>query len=101
MHSMTRRTALASGAALASTAVLASCGGGDDDAETLEKIDNPDENINSEGMPIVDEQVTITLMSARPTTTAEDWNEIFRDSGDRGAHQRPRRLRAGAPGRCG
>lgn len=76
MHSMTRRTALASGAALASTAVLASCGGGDDDAETLEKIDNPDENINSEGMPIVDEQVTITLMSARPTTTAEDWNEI-------------------------
>src|SRR5690625_727878 len=76
MRPMTRRSALVSGAALASTAVLSSCGGSDDDAETLDKIANPDENINPEGMPIVDEQVTITFMSARPTTTAEDWNDV-------------------------
>ena len=41
-----------------------------------EKIDNPDENINSEGMPIVDEQVTITMMTRRSPDTAEDWNEV-------------------------
>src|SRR5690625_2042869 len=76
MRSMTRRSALVSAAPLPSTAVLSSCGGSDADAETLDMTANPDENIHPEGMPIVDEQVTTTFGSARPTTTAEDWNDV-------------------------
>lgn len=78
MRSVTRRTALASGAALASTAALAACGGGGSDKnEDLAKaIDDLDPNINAEGMPIVKEPVTITFLSARPSTTAENWDEV-------------------------
>ncbi|MDN5600549.1 MAG: hypothetical protein L0G52_08460 [Brachybacterium sp.] len=72
----TRRAALASGAALASTAVLASCGGDSDEVDTLEQIENPDENLTPEGMPIATEKITIDFLSARPSTTAEDWNEV-------------------------
>ena len=50
----TRRTVLASSAVLASTAALAACGGGDGGSDTAELIENPDDNINPEGMPIVD-----------------------------------------------
>ncbi|ATG53812.1 hypothetical protein CFK41_02720 [Brachybacterium ginsengisoli] len=72
----TRRTVLATSAVLASSAALAACGGGSESTDTSEKIDNPDDNINTEGMPIVDGPVKISLMSRRPNTTAEDWNTI-------------------------
>src|SRR5699024_3478075 len=48
----------------------------DDGNEVQEKIDNPGDNINAEGLPIVEEQVTLTFMSGRGPTTAEDWNEV-------------------------
>lgn len=73
---MTRRSVLASTAALTTAAALASCGADDDGNEVQEKIDNPGENINAEGLPIVEEQVTLTFMSGRGPTTAEDWNEV-------------------------
>src|SRR5699024_5345595 len=72
----TRRTVLASSAVLASTAALAACGGGDDGSDTAELIENPDDNINPEGMPIVEEPVTISLMTRRANTSAEDWNQV-------------------------
>src|SRR5690625_6196058 len=73
---MTRRSVLASTAALTTAAALASCGADDDGNEVQEKIDNPGDNINAEGLPIVEEQVTLTFMSGRGPTTAEDWNEV-------------------------
>ena len=73
LRPFTRRTALATGAALATTAALTSCGAGGEDSETLDKIENLDDNINAEGMPIADEKITIDFLSARPSTTAEDW----------------------------
>lgn len=76
LRPFTRRTALATGAALATTAALTSCGAGGEDSETLDKIENLDDNINAEGMPIADEKITIDFLSARPSTTAEDWNEV-------------------------
>ena len=72
----TRRAVLASSAVLASTAALTACGGGSGGADTAEKTETPDENINPEGLPIVEEPVTITLMSRRAATSAEDWNQV-------------------------
>lgn len=72
----TRRAVLATSAVLASSAALAACGGDSGGADTAEKIENPDENINPEGLPIVEEPVTITLMSRRAATSAEDWNQV-------------------------
>lgn len=73
----TRRTVLTSSAVLASTAALAACGGGSGGGvDTAEKIENPDDNLNPEGMPIVDEPVTISLMTRRANTSAEDWNQV-------------------------
>src|SRR5699024_8006672 len=48
------------------------CGCIDAGAETLDNIAIPDDNINPDGMPIDAEQATITIMSARPTTTSEE-----------------------------
>ena len=72
----TRRTVLTSSAVLASTAALAACGGDGGGAETAEKIENPDENINPDGMPIVEEPVTVSLMTRRANTAPEDWDQI-------------------------
>ena len=73
---MTRRSVLASTAALTTAAALASCGADDDGNEVQEKIDNPGDNINAEGLPIVEEQVTLTFMSGRGPTTAEDRKSV-------------------------
>ncbi|MGO1199805.1 MAG: extracellular solute-binding protein [Dermabacteraceae bacterium] len=75
MRPITRRTALASTAALASVAAITSCGGGED-SKTQEKIETLDDNVNAEDYPIVDEEVTISLLSARPPTTAETWDDV-------------------------
>ncbi|HIT75956.1 MAG TPA: extracellular solute-binding protein [Candidatus Avipropionibacterium avicola] len=75
MQPITRRTVLTSAAAIASTAALASCSR-DNGGQAQDKIDNPDENINFEGMPIVNETITISMMSKRPSGTAEDWNTV-------------------------
>src|SRR5690625_2645148 len=76
MQPLTRRTVLSSTAAFAATAALSSCDGSGGDSEAQEKIDNPDDNINAEGMPIVDEKITVTMMTRRSPDTAEDWNEV-------------------------
>src|SRR5690625_2826195 len=78
MQPLTRRTVLSSTAAFAATAALSSCDGSGGDSEAQEKIDNPDDNINAEGMPIVDEKITVTMMTRRSPDTAEDWNEVAR-----------------------
>jgi putative aldouronate transport system substrate-binding protein len=77
MRSITRRSALAGGAALATTLGLASCGGGDD-VDTEEAIASPDDNIitDTSEPKIVKEKTTISLMSGRPPTTAEDWDDV-------------------------
>src|SRR5699024_3473181 len=72
----TRRTVLTSSAVLASTAALAACGGDGGGADAAEKIENRDENINPDGMPIVEEPVTDSLMTRRANTAPEDWDQI-------------------------
>lgn len=75
MRPISRRTALASAAVLGSATLLSSCGGGGD-SQTQDKIDNPDANINPEGLPVVKEKTTIKFMSGRPPTTAESWDNV-------------------------
>ena len=75
MAPISRRTALASVAALSSAAVLGACGGGGG-SDTQERIDNPDPNVNLEGLPIVEEKVTLKFMTGRPPTTADDWDTV-------------------------
>ena len=77
MRPITRRTALTSAAALAATPLLASCGGaGGGGGDVDDQVENPDENINLEGMPIVKEAVTLKMMTRRSPNTAEDWNTV-------------------------
>ena len=78
MRPITRRSALAGGAALASTLALTSCGGGDDEIDTEGAIESPDENVitDTDDPKIVKEKTTISLMSGRPPTTAEDWDDV-------------------------
>src|SRR5690625_6814752 len=71
-----RRSVLGSTAAVTTAGGLASWGADEDGKEGQEKNDNPGDNINAEGLPIVEEQVTLTFMSGRGPTTAEDWNEV-------------------------
>jgi putative aldouronate transport system substrate-binding protein len=75
----TRRTILASSAVLASSTALAACssdGDAGEDSAIADQIAEPDENINPEGLPIVDEATTISFMTRRPNASAEDWNEV-------------------------
>ncbi len=74
MRPISRRALLASSAALASTAALSSCADSGPDIQEL--IDNPSDNINLDGLPIVKEKTTITFMSGRPPTTAADWDTV-------------------------
>ncbi|HIT74353.1 MAG TPA: extracellular solute-binding protein [Candidatus Avipropionibacterium avicola] len=76
MRPISRRTALASAATLTATGLLASCGGAGGGTDTDEQVENPDENINAEGMPIVKEPITLTMMTRRSPNTAEDWNNV-------------------------
>lgn len=77
MRPITRRSALTGGAALASTAALASCGSSDD-VDTEEAIASPDDNIITDtGNPkIVEETTTVSFMTGRPPTTAETWDDV-------------------------
>lgn len=80
MRSLTRRSVLRlSATAVAGGAVAAmasSCSSGDPTDEVSDLIDNPDPNINTSGMPIVKEKTTLRMMSGRPPSTAEDWNQV-------------------------
>src|SRR5690625_7490417 len=80
MRAITRRTALASGAAVAAGVALTSCSGGDRDAndEFQEKVENPDDNVitDTDDRRIVKKKTEITFMSGRPPTTAENWDEV-------------------------
>ena len=74
MQPITRRTALASGAALTAGATLAACSGGDDgvDEDFQNRIDTPDDNVitDADDPQIVTEKTEVTFMSGRPPTTA-------------------------------
>jgi putative aldouronate transport system substrate-binding protein len=74
-RSFTRRTALAGGTALASSAVLTSCNGSDDE-NVSEVIASPDDNVitDTSDPRIVKEKTVVKFMSRRPATTADDWN---------------------------
>lgn len=80
MRAITRRTALASGAAVAAGVALTSCSGGDRDAndEFQEKVENPDDNVitDTDDRRIVKKKTEITFMSGRPPTTAENWDDV-------------------------
>lgn len=78
MQSFTRRTALAAGVTLASTAALSACGDAESAVDVTEEIASPDENVitDTSDPQIVKEKTTVTFMSGRFQTTLEDWNEI-------------------------
>ena len=76
MPSISRRSALGLGAAAVTAPLLASCSGGGSSSQTQDKIDNPDPNINTTGMPIVNEAVTISMMTGHKPATADDWNTV-------------------------
>jgi len=80
MRSLTRRSVLRLGATAvsggAAAALLSSCSGDKPTDEVLDKINNPDPNINATGMPIVKEKTTLHMMSGRSPSTAEDWNQV-------------------------
>jgi putative aldouronate transport system substrate-binding protein len=73
--SFTRRHALVGATAMAAAGTLAACNNSDDGGDTA-GLPEPDENFNAEGMPIVDERITMTFMTGRYSTTADDWNTI-------------------------
>lgn len=75
MRPISRRTALAATAALAAPPTLASCTGGEG-TDPTDQVQNPDDNINLEGMPIVKEPITLTMMTRRSPGTAEDWDTV-------------------------
>jgi len=76
MPTISRRTALGLGAAAVSAPLLGSCSGGGSDSQTQDKIDDPDPNINPTGMPIVDEPITLTMMTGHKPATADDWDSV-------------------------
>src|SRR5699024_7516242 len=80
MRAFTRRTARASGAALAAAVALASCSGGARDAhdESQEKVENPDDNVitDTADRRIAKKKTQITFTSGRPPTTAENWDDV-------------------------
>ncbi|MFX4273235.1 extracellular solute-binding protein [Propionibacteriaceae bacterium Y1685] len=53
---------------------VSACSGGGANSETQDKIDNPGDNVNLTGMPIVKDKVTVRFLSSRPPMSAEDWN---------------------------
>jgi putative aldouronate transport system substrate-binding protein len=75
MHTFTRRTAFAGTAALATTATLSACGKNEED-DTPASLPDPDDNFNSEDMPIVDDKTTLTFMTGHFPKSAKDWNNV-------------------------
>lgn len=78
MRPITRRTALASGAALATGISLSSCSSGDADQEFQDRVDNPGDNVitDTDDPRIVTDKTEVTFMSGRPPTTAENWDDV-------------------------
>lgn len=73
MTSINRRTVFRIGAAAGATSMLAACGGG----ESEDDLDlEPDDNMNPTGMPIVDEPITLTMLTRRSPNTLEDWSQV-------------------------
>lgn len=74
---LTRRRALQLGASTAGLAAvgLLSCSG-DTRSDTQDRIENPDDNINPTGMPIVKEKITLTMMTRRYPPSLDDWNDV-------------------------
>lgn len=56
--------------------LAAACSPGGGGSETESKIENPDENINPTGMPIVKEKTTIKFMTAKKGINLDDWNKV-------------------------
>jgi putative aldouronate transport system substrate-binding protein len=78
MSSLTRRTALAGGAAAAVSVGLAACGKDADDDATKKAIETPDDNVitDTSNPEIVKQTTDITFLSGRPPTTADDWDDV-------------------------
>ncbi|MFX4272346.1 extracellular solute-binding protein [Propionibacteriaceae bacterium Y1685] len=72
MTALDRRHFLIVGASVLAASACSSSGAGD----AQDKIDNPDPNLNTTGMPIVKEPVTLSFLSGRPPMTADDWNAV-------------------------
>jgi putative aldouronate transport system substrate-binding protein len=78
MQSFTRRTALVGGTALAG-ATLAACSSDHDSSTDVDAaIKSPDDNVisDTDDPKIVKEKTTLTFMTGRGPTTAEDWNKV-------------------------
>lgn len=81
-RTVSRRTALSVGAGLglgALVAGLSGCGGNDGDSgdsELENQINNPPENFNPEGFPIVDETITVGFMTGKRPLSASDYNKV-------------------------
>lgn len=61
------------------TGGLAGCSGegsGDSDDKLKKKVDNPPDNLNKKGFPIVDDPVTVQFMTSKRAHTADDYNKV-------------------------
>lgn len=57
--------------------VLSACGGNESEKANGNNNNNePSENLNKEGMPIVDEPITINVFSGKAASTAKNWNDV-------------------------
>lgn len=77
MRHLTRRSVLAASAGMA--VGLAACSGGEGvDGEVQDRIDSPGDNVitDTANPQVVKEKATLTFMSGRPPTTADDWNQV-------------------------
>src|SRR5699024_3303213 len=55
--------------------VLVGCGSKNNETNG-EENDETKKNLNEEGMPIVDEKITLDVFSGRAASTADDWNDV-------------------------
>lgn len=57
---------------------LAACGGGEDEASTNEEDNGNAVDVNKSGMPIVDEEIDMTIFANKPAQNEDnDWNDIL------------------------
>src|SRR5690625_7222490 len=55
--------------------VLAACS--DDEEAEAGGDEEALENLNEEGMPIVEEEIELEIFSGKAATTADDWNDVL------------------------
>ncbi|HIT76744.1 MAG TPA: extracellular solute-binding protein [Candidatus Avipropionibacterium avicola] len=75
MQPITRRSVIQLGAGAATAALVGGCSAGPAGGDGT-NLDEPDPNTNLTGMPIVNEPITLQMMTRRSPNTAEDWNAV-------------------------